>query len=103
MKTKPFNFLESSIELEHLLKLGRNFAEATIIIILMSSFNTLIPTKAYASVVVVDPLNDYAFSEVPELDITQSLLLCEGTFEPDNNVPSELPELDITQNLLLGN
>lgn len=103
MKTKHFNSLESSIEIEHLLKLGKNLTEAIIIVVLMSSFNTLLPAKAYASIVDVEPLNDYAFSEVPELDITQSLLLCEGSFEPDNNVPSELPELDITQNLLLRN
>lgn len=103
MKTKHFNFLESSTELESLLKPGRNFAKAITIIVLMGSFNTLIPAKAYANVVEVDPLNNYAFSEVPELDITRSLLLCEGTFEPDKNVPSEVPELDITQSLLLGN
>lgn len=103
MKTKHFYFLESFIELKSLLKPGRNFAKAITIIVLMGSFNTLIPAKAYANAVEVDPLNDYAFSELPELDITQSLLLCEGTFEPDNNVPSELPEVDITQSLLLGN
>lgn len=105
MKTKHFDSLETFPKLTDLLKPRKNYIKAIVITVLMSSFNIQVPAKVEASPVEVCILNDYVARELPELDITQSLLLGVGTSvnNPGDNLLSELPELDITQSLLLEN